>query len=887
MNSCFTPAPNAARPGRRHASLALVFLTLLLAFVAAPAFGLENFSITDSGAQYPDSSDGRKAADPSVRAYDARSQAIQMDGVLNDAAWQTADAGRGFGQWDPDRGAPPAEPTVFKVAYDEDAVYFAIACYETDASKISAKLSRRDRFSSSDIVAVYIDPYHDHTTGYAFKVNPLGVQQDVYVYNDGEMDTDWDAVWEAETSRDDKGWYAEIRIPFSAIRYRSAPEMTWGINVWRFMQGRGQDTAWKTWSRDLSGFVSRFGNVTGIRGIHAPRQLEFLPYVLQRETDPSLASSSFQKDEWDGFQNVGVDMKYGLTSDLTLNATLQPDFGQVEADPATLNLSPFETFYEEKRPFFIEGSRFFQMSNFNTFYSRRIGTGDENTRIRYAAKLTGKMVGGVSVAALAASTDITQSGQAHNIFKNGERLSRYAVTRLGKEFKQGRYRFNVMQTAAFNTADRESLLAHGLPGFDADRYSREAFTTGLDFDVSSKTRAWNVNGSFVGSVVNSEPLQSNPALSDKPRYGTGGEFTFARNGGKQRGNVGFRWESDKLELNDLGYLESPDEVVVYGWTQRRLNQNGKSKTFNSGSINYNVSQSWLYSGRKGFDANTGQVAWSYNPRHRQYGNTNVNASAQFRNFREGWFGVQYNVEGHHRYETRGGPLISEPATYGGWAGYSSDTRKNVYFSTEGNIFRDTANNQSNKGTLGLHWNQSSAVNHQLDLSFENRTDDTQYLETVDLASRPGGLGIGGRSYVFGKIHQQIADLTLRSNILFSRKQSLEIYAQPFITVGDYNEARELARPDSYDLIHYNEPGYNVRDFDFKYASVNTNVVYRWEYRPGSTFFLVWTQSRSDYEERWFAGSNAPQFRNNINTRNLFRNEPENRFLAKITYWIPI
>ena len=855
----------------------ILFVLTILAPMSARA-ALTGFSTAEGGAQYPDSSDGRKAADPTIRAYDARSEQIQLDGVLNDPAWQSAEAGRGFGQWDPDRGAPPAEQTVFKVAFDEDAIYFAIACYETDASKISAKLSRRDRFVSSDIAAVYIDPYHDHTTGYAFKVNPLGVQQDVYVYNDGQMDTDWDAVWEAETSRDSSGWYAEIRIPFSAIRYRSAPEMTWGINVWRYMHGRGQDTAWKTWSRDLSGLVSRFGNVSGIRGIHAPRQLEILPYVLQRATDPAIATSPDQKDAWDSFSNVGLDMKYGMTSDLTLNATIQPDFGQVEADPATLNLSPFETFYEEKRPFFIEGSRFFQMSNFNTFYSRRIGTGDENTRIRYAAKLTGKMVGGVSLAALAASTDVTQPGQAYDITHSGDRLSRYFVGRVGKEFSQGRHRFNLMQTAAFNTADRETW---------GDVASREAFVTGFDFDMSTKTRAWNAKGSFVGSAINSEPLPSDSTLSDKPKYGSGGEFTFARNGGAQRGNVGMRWETGKLELNDLGYLESPDEIVAYGWTQRRLNQGGKSKTFNSGNINFNIRRSWLYAGRTGIDAATGEVAWSYGNGHPQYGNVNVNSWAQFRNYREGWFGIEYNVEGSQRYETRGGPLVSEPETFGGWIGGSSDTRKNVYFTVEANHFRDTSLNHSSNATFGMHWNQSSAVNHQLDFHFENRHDDTQYLETVDNAARPGGKGIGGYSYVFGRIHQQTADLTLRSNILFSRKQSLEIYAQPYITEGDYEEARELARPDSYDFIHYEEPGYDVRNFDFSYVSVNMNVVYRWEYRPGSTFFLVWTQSRSDYEERSYSSGGSGDYHNSINSKNLFGTEPENSILAKVTYWLSI
>jgi hypothetical protein len=851
-----------------------LFLALL---VPHTAWANAAFSTTETGPQYADSADGTKAAEPTIRAFDARQHAIHLDGRLDEEAWSLAEAGRGFTQWDPDRGAPAAEQTVFKVAYDEGSIYFAVACYESDPSRISAKLSRRDKFTSSDIVAIYLDPYLDHTTGYAFKVNPLGVQQDQYIYNNGDSDVDWDAVWEAETSRDDKGWYAEIRVPFSAIRYRSAPEMTWGMNVWRYMQGRGQDTAWKTWSRDLSGFVSQFATVSGIRDIRAPRQLEFLPYVVQRETDPAVDGGA-PADKLDGFQNIGLDMKYGVTSDLTLNATIQPDFGQVEADPATLNLSPFETFYEEKRPFFIEGSRFFQMPDFNLFYSRRVGTGDENTRIRYAAKLTGKIVGGVSLAAMAASTDLTGSGQAHNIFKSGDRLSRFFVGRLGKEFSEGRNRINVMQTAVLNTANRAVW---------GDRASREAFTTGVDFNLNTTTRAWSANGSFVGSVINSEPLLSDPSVSDKPVYGTGGEFRQSRNAGAQRGIVGIRWESDKLKNNYMGFLSSPDEIVTYFWTQRRLNQNGKSKHFANGDINFNLNRSWIYAGRKGLDAVTNQVAWEYGPGHPQYTAMNINSWLQFRNYREFWYGVAYNQFGTHRYETRGGPLIGEPATYTAWAGGSSDSRKTLVGTAEFNYSVDTAKNLSINAETGVRWNQSSAVNHELELGFNNRRDDTQYLETVNLAARPGGQGIGGYSYVFGRIHQQTVDLTLRSSILFSRNQSLEIYAQPFITVGDYHEARELAEPDSYRFLHYDEPGYDVRANDFSFASVNTNVVYRWEYRPGSTFFLVWTQSRSGYDERSFHSGDPNEFQNSVATRSLFRNEPENRILAKISYWLPI
>lgn len=862
----------------RSPILTAAFALVALATGPAGALGFDGFSPGGEGAAGADSADGRAAARPSIRAFPLDHQEIKLDGRLDEPAWRDAPAGRGFTVWDPDRGALPAEETVFKVAYDEDAIYFAVACFEHDASKIQARLSRRDRFVNSDVVAIYLDPYHDHTTGYAFKVNPLGVQLDTYIYNDGSTDDDWDAVWEAETSRDANGWYVEVRVPFSAIRYRAAEEMTWGLDVWRYMQGRGQDTAWHTWPREQSGFVSQFGDLTGLRGIRAPRQVELLPYVVQRETDHSMTGSPGRPDKLDGFQDFGADLKYGITSDLTLNATIQPDFGQVEADPAVLNLSPFETFYDEKRPFFVEGSRFFQHPDFNVFYSRRIGTGDELSRIRYAAKLTGKTVGGVSVAALAASTDLTHDGQAHNLFKNGDRLSRYLVGRFGKEFAQGRHRFNIMQTAVLNTADRSQW---------GDRASRNAYTTGFDFDLNSPKRAWNFNASTVGSVIDPDTLASDPTVTGRRVYGTGGNFNLNRRGGKWRGSVGGRWESAKLDINDIGYLQSPDEISSTFWVQRQFNPGGKSKVYNNGNLNWNLWRSWIYAGRTGRDAATGLPAWHYSAGHPQYEGGNVNGWIQFRNYRELSGGIALNGWGHHRWETRGGPIISEPFTYGAWLEYLTDSRKRLHHSIDVNWNRDVAQNVALDLTLVTNWNQSSAVNHQIQVAYHDRNDDTQYLETVTLAERPGGVGIGGLSYVFGDIHQQTVDVTLRSSLLFSRKQSLEIYAQPFLTVGDYSRARELARPDTYDLIPYNEPGYDYRRNDFSYASVNLNLVYRWEYRPGSTFYLVWTQSRARFEDRAQFSADPQGFRNGLGTRTLFRNEPENTLLAKLTYWLPI
>jgi hypothetical protein len=356
-------------------------------------------------------------------------------------------------------------------------------------------------------------------------------------------------------------------------------------------------------------------------------------------------------------------------------------------------------------------------------------------------------------------------------------------------------------------------------------------------------------------------------------------------GGKLRASTWGRWEHDKLELNDLGFLSAPDESEIGLWVGRPYNPEGKSKLFNRGELNLNAWKGWLYAGRAGYDS-SGALAWSYGSGHRSRSGGNVNGWFQFKNFGEGWFGVEIMPEGTQRYETRGGPLISEPTTYGGWIGGSTDTRKNLSFNTEVSHFRDVAHNHSTNTRINAKWNQSSAFNHQVSLGFNYRLDDTQYLETVDLSERPGGQGIGGLSYVFGKIRQRTADITLRTSVLFSRNQSLDLYAQPYISVGNYGNGVELARADSYDLIPYDEPGWQVQDHDFSYTAVNVNAIYRWEYRPGSALFLVWTHGREGYNERGYSGD-PNRYENPLAAGDLFRNEPVNVLLAKISYWFAL
>ena len=845
-------------------------------FLGNTSFAFNGFSANGDNGSYPDSANGRMNSAPYIHAHQITNAKIKLDGKLDDAVWANAEGGRGFLVWDPDRGTDPSEETVFKVAYDGGGIYFAVACLENDPANIAGNLARRDRFSNSDLVSIYIDPYFDKNTGYNFKVNPLGVKVDAYMYNNGDRDEDWNCVWDAETFQDERGWYAEIYVPFSSIRYRPSEEMTWGLQVYRYMHTRGEDTSWVTWDRELNGFISRFGELRGLREVKNPRQLEMRPYILGKSQD--YAEPDFS-DSPEQATNMGLDMKYGVTADLTLNATANPDFGHVESDPAVLNLSPFENFFEEKRPFFVEGSRFFRHPDFNMFYSRRIGLGDPSSRIRAAGKMTGKTKNGVSLGLLAAHADLASSGRhIDSMFKKGTNPETFLISRVGKEFNEGNQSFNVMGTYAHRD------LSRGFTGYDGSDstaiVNRDAVTAGLDFDLYWKDRTYNIQGSAVASDI------SDKYSGDKT--GHGGNLDVRKVGGNFRGGTWGRWESDKLDINDVGFLSAPDEMNTGLWGQWRYNPEGESKTFNQARVNLNYWYGWLYGARTGYDVDTDEEAWSYGAGLPQETGGNVNGWMQFRNYYDAWWGISYNHESRNRWGTRGGPLMREPTTYGGWYGAGTDSRKQIRFNLDGNYFADRVGNNSANIFLGMRWRASSALDLSLNTGFRNRHDDTEWLENVTLSDRPGsdGTGIGGISYVFGRIHQQTLDITLRSSVLFTRDQSLDIYLQPFMTTGDYTNARELARADSYDFFDYSETRsdgstYRAEDSDFSYTALNFNLVYRWEFRPASTLFLVWTHAKETFDQRI---DNGPGYENNLGVGDMTNVEGENLFMAKISYW---
>jgi hypothetical protein len=651
--------------------------------------------------------------------------------------------------------------------------------------------------------------------------------------------------------------------------------MIWGCNLYRYMHSRGEDTAWTVWDTETRGFVSRFGTITGLVHVPHSRQLELMPYAVARITDPAVYGPG---DELEHFQNFGLDLKYGLTPNFTLTAAFQPDFGQVEADPSLLNLSPFETYYEEKRPFFIEGNRYFEHPRFNVFYSRRIGTGDVNSRIRAAGKLTGKTDQGVTVAALFASTDVTEEGQAHNFLKSGEQRTRYLVGRFGKEFADGAHRVNIMQTGVLRSAERLTSDEDGYP-------SRDAWTTAVDFDLNFHDRDYNVEGSFVGSVVDPAAVASDPSIPHEKFYGTGGNLGIRKLGGTFMGGVSGRWESDELDLNDVGFLRATDEMNVGGWLRYEHNSTRDDALFLRGDIGLDFWRSWLYAGNEGLDHDTGEVAWSYDRGHPENQGLNLNASGQLANYWHVWGGGGWEPEGTSKYTTRTyegerGPLMSSPRGGYGWLGFNTDYRRPFTVNVNLNAGGNERGAWNRWASVGLDWTATEAMTHSISVSYGRSHSDAQHLGNF---GNPGG-GIGGVSYVFAELEQQTIDITLRSDILFSRDLSLQLYAQPYLTVGGYGNPRELVTPDSYDLAPAVDiPGFSPEDVtgsDFRYSAMNVNAVLRWEYRPGSTFYLVWKQGRDLYKDRF----EMPALETSLDFGALLGREPENVFLAKITYW---
>ncbi len=850
-----------------------------------------------------------------VRA--ARAQAIVIDGRLDEEAWQRATPAAGFLQSDPNEGRPATEPTEVRVLYDDRAIYVGLRLLDAHPDQITRRLARRDTTPDADWVMVYLDPQHDHLTGFEFGVSAAGEQYDGVLYNDTSEDNTWDAVWESAVGVDDKGWSVELRIPLSQLRYQPGAHQTWGINVQRFVRRKNEYSWLVMVPKTENGLASRMAHLVDLDGIPKASHLELLPYAVSRGEfiAPPGTGDPFN-DGSRAFAGAGVDLKWGVSSTLTLDATVNPDFGQVEVDPAVVNLTAFETFYEEKRPFFIEGAQIFgqfghgganSFWGFNSseptlFYSRRIGRAPQgeaeapfvdrpgSTTIVGAAKLTGKTAGGWSFGVLDAFTSAESARLSDGTREWSEEVeppSNYLVARVKHDLPRGGF--------GFIATDVERDLRTPALG---DLLVNRATVTGADgYVFLDAARTWVVTGGMAASHVSGstaaitrlqmapqryEQRPDAPEVSLDPAAttmsGWYGRVNLNRNAGSWTVNAALWGVSPGFESNDLGYHTQGDLAgahAVFGWRKPNPDRLTRSR-------NLYVAKYW---------------GWNFN-REVQSDGWFLMGSATLRNYWSLNGSANWHRPSFDETLTRGGPSMRLPSGGNVSAGVGTDARKPVALSLNGSYGWNDAGGRGSDVSLSLTFKPSSKllISTGPDVS---RTDAlAQYVQRV---GDPLATATYGARYVFSNLHQTEVSMVTRVDLVLTPAVSLQLYVQPLISVGRYWNLKELAVPRTFDFLVYGTGGsaiapipgeraflvdpdgggpaapFRLDDPSFNFKSLRANAIFRWQFRPGSTLFVVWTEQRQD-------SSRPGEFHLGQDIRSMFDARPDDVVLVKISWW---
>jgi hypothetical protein len=829
---------------------------------------------------------------PRMEAARTAPGTIRIDGRLDDEAWATAEPATGFRQQSPHDGDPATERTEVRILYDDEAVYVGARMFDSDPSTIVARLGRRDASTQSDLFEVDFDSYHDHRTSFQFYVNPLGVKQDRVAANDfAGGDDAWDPVWDAAAQRDSLGWTAEIRIPLSQLRFPATPTQVWGVNFYRYIQRKAESDLWSYFSQTDQGYASFFGHVLGLAGLPQPRRLEVLPYVAGVEERSATGAPGNPFD--DGSREVGrfgVDLKYGLTSNLTLNATVNPDFGQVEADPAEVNLTAYETYFSERRPFFVEGADIFSGTSpgFNNvngpryFYSRRIGrtpqgSADDRgagsftdtpggTTILGATKLTGRTAGGWSLGVLEAVTarEYATVDSAGVRFRDQvEPLTNYAVVRAKREFGGGGTTLGLTGTAVNRRLDdaRLSFLRGA------------AYAGGVDFGHRFARQRYSFFAALGGSYIRGDTLAIQAAQLSSARYyqrpdagyvsydparrslaGWNAAVGVSKDEGSSNFAIGASASSPGWEINDLGYQTRSDRIALNLWVGHRWTRPGK--VFRVASATANANFGWNFGG----DRTTTYAGASGYGEFLNYWSANLGLSGSFRVVNDGLL--------------RGGPAGLAPASWSAYTQISSDYRKPVRASVFYNYGGTELHGWSHYVQTTLSLRPSPTVSISAGPSYGVSLGTQQYVASL---ADPTATATFGRRYVFAEVLQHSLDLTTRLDVTLTPSLSLQLYAQPFVATGDYRRVRSLAAPRSFDYVAFADSA-ALGDLDFSYRSLRGNAVLRWEYRPGSTLYLVWTTSCSAYGARAAFDAVGDLGR-------LCQGRSNNVFAVKANYWM--
>lgn len=829
--------------------------------------------------------------------------APSIDGNLADSIWESAEWATNFIEVNPDENTDPSEQTKFKILYDQKHLYIALKALDSEPETITNRLSRRDGFVG-DRINVLIDSYHDLRTGFLFTVTAAGVRGDEFITDNGNnIDASWNPIWSAKALIDNEGWTAEMKIPLSQLRFSNDPNQVWGLNVVRNYFKNNELSAWNRIPIGAAGWVSEAGKLKGLKNIKPQKQIEIQPFVVTKLDRYEAEADNPYSDGNDFNLNTGLDAKIGITNDLTLDVTINPDFGQVEADPAAINLDGFEIFNRDQRPFFVENKNIFDYrfadNRNNLFFSRRIGrspqvnleTTDEafvnqpqNTTILGAAKFSGKTKNGWSIGVLESMTskEFTEISTNGNTSESlAEPFTNYLVGRVQKDFNKKNTFFGGMFTATnrFITPEVSELR-------------KSAYSGGIDFTHQWKDRAYFMEANIVMSHVQGSKeaikltqenlthlfnrvdathLEVDPNRTSLT--GTGGRFGIGKVGGQHWNyNAGFKWVSPELELNDIGFLRSADEMIQYANLRyRSIKPTGVFRDFN---VRFNQFSAF------DFEGNYNRIQYQ------------INGSASFLNNWEIDFGLAHKPRIFSNSILRGGPRWRFSKENFQFFFVGSDRRKN-FNGTIGFIHSQAKENNFSllKFESELNYQPTNAFNISLSPEYSISKNQTQYVTQSDYNS--------DSRYVLGTIDNHTLTASVRLDYTINPNLSIQYYGQPFISRGRYKDFKYVTNPvaerltERFQLYDSNQINLSGNDFqvdenrdgtmdysfsnpDFSYVQFNSNLVLRWEYIPGSELFLVWSQgvkSSVSSSDGLFEGFET----------GILDERPQNIFLLKATY----
>lgn len=902
-------------------------LPLLLSTVALPAEP-QGTATAANGAM-----NGHTVPVPSARAGRRRGP-ISLDGRLDDAAWQAATPVTEFTQTDPSEGQPATQRTAVRFLFDEGALYVGAKMYDSEGrAGVRTSLVRRDGNFNSDFIEIVIDGFHDHLGRAFFQVNPSGSKFDMLGIGASCCDSGWDPIWEATTRIDDDGWTAELRIPLSQLKFSSARQQTWGLQLRRWIQRNNELDQWSFWRKTESGGPNRFGHLEGLEfNGGSGRQLELLPYIAARTQNLAVPNDDPFRGGNVQSARVGLDLKYNLSSNVTLDATFNPDFGQVEADPAVVNLTAFETSFPEKRPFFIASSGVFGFGDFNcyfcsnvsslsAFYTRRIGRSPQGadlafgagpysdvpdaTTILGAAKITGRTRNGLTIGLLNAVTNREEARvrpeTGSDISQVVEPLTNYFVGRIKKDMMQGNLVVGGIGT---------SVIRNMEPAF-ASRLTRHAELLGADVLYTFKERRYSLTGNFAITSIEGDPAVISARQRAPARY-------FQRPDRKPGSNGFFtdRLDPGASEMRGGGaYLRLGKDAGDWLWETAMT---VRTPGFESNDLAFQTRADYLWYNANVFRYWSKPTSW--------YRNFNIIAGAQqqanfdgdmtdqqFHFFVGGTARNFWNFYTFYLYRPdllddrllRGGPTVEKPGgNVVGW-NFGSDSRGRIIVQGFGELARNRLGGYGRSAGAGITYRAAPNVTLQLNPNYNDSRSLLQYVRRFPDAT---ATNFYGSRYVLASIDQKQLVFETRLSWTFSPTTSIELFAQPLIASGDYFDFKEFDAPRAGDFSIYGRDRGTVTEAapaspgapstividpdgtgpattmefgnpDFNFRSLRGNAVFRWEFKPGSVVYVAWAHNRA-------ASLAQGDFRFGRDFSGMFETVPDNVFLVKASFWIP-